>query len=308
MREPLLGRDPDIDSVSMAMLVGIASTIERDSVRRYEALATGMQRRGDFATAAAFRLMLDEERVHVGAVERWAASLDQPVPPEGQFPWHVPDDFSRPWDEIAGSARLTPYRAFALAVDSEQRAFALYSYLAAHAEDARVEAEAEKLAMEELRHAGLMRRWRRQAWHRERRGARDDALPVIASPGALHEFLGRREAGIAARHRALAARLRAAGDEDSAQVLEQLLQRPTWPPAADASRAQVRHEDPPASDEPAHLLVAAQEPLEALSEVLEATMRTTEGELFAEVESALANVVARMARIASQATRRMQAA
>jgi hypothetical protein len=37
-------------------------------------------------------------------------------------------------------------------------------------------------------------------------------------------------------------------------------------------------------------------------------MRTTEGELFAEVESALANVVARMARIASQATRRMQAA
>ena len=68
--------------------------------------------------------------------------------------------------------------------------------------------------------------------------------------------------------------------------------------------------DLPASTtvEPVHLLVAAQEPLESLSESLEATMRITEGSLFAEVQGALANVVARMARISKQITRRMHAA
>ncbi|MCC6868061.1 MAG: hypothetical protein IT522_04500 [Burkholderiales bacterium] len=292
----------------MATLVGIATTIERDSVQRYEALASLMERRGEFATATAFRLMLDEERAHVNAVGRWAASLGEPVVPPGPFMQGISADLARAWDEIAGSARLTPYRAFAIAVDSEQRAFSLYSYLAAHAADARVEAEAEKLAMEELRHAALMRRWRRQAWHRERRPPREVQPPVIASARELHVFLGRREAHIAAAHRALAMRLRAAGDDDSAQLLEELLETPTWPPDADTSHADMH--DLPASTtvEPVHLLVAAQEPLESLSESLEATMRITEGSLFAEVQGALANVVARMARISRQITRRMQAA
>ena len=307
MREPLLGRDPGIDSVSMAMLVGIASTIEHDSARRYEALADVMERRGEFATAAAFRLMLDEERAHVNAVERWAASLGEPTAPPNALVQGISADLARGWDEISGSARLTPYRAFAIAVDSEQRAFALYSYLAAHAADDRVEAEAEKLAMEELRHAGLMRRWRRQAWHRERSAMRDDAQGAVASADALHALLARREADIAAAHRALAVRLRAAGDADSAQLLEELLREPTRPPAT--AHPIERYRIPaPASDEPVHLLVAAQEPLESLSEALESTMRVTEGELFTEVQAALSNVVARMGRISLQITRRMRAA
>jgi hypothetical protein len=51
------------------------------------------------------------------------------------------------------------------------------------------------------------------------------------------------------------------------------------------------------ADDPVHLLMAAQEPLEALSETLEDVMRTLEGELFAQAEQALAGVVARLARI-----------
>jgi rubrerythrin len=290
----------------MALLVSIADAIERDSVRRYEALAAVMQRRGEFATAAAFRLMLDEERAHVNAVQRWAASLREPVRPPGPFMQGISADLARDWDEITGSARLTPYRAFAMAVESEQKAFALYSYLAAHAADVRVEGEAEKLAMEELRHAGVMRRWRRQAWHRERNAARNDAPSAVASASALHTLLAQREAGIAVAHRALAARLRAAGDDESAQLLEELLRAPTWPPAPHAAESVAAAA--PSTDEPVHLLVAAQEPLESLSEALEATMRITEGELFAQVQDALANVVARMARISLQITRRMQAA
>ena len=167
MRESPLGRDPEVHPVTLAVLVGIARSIERESVQRYETLAATMQRRGDAATAAAFRLMLDEERKHVDAVEHWAESLGVPAGGKAPFEWRLPADLSGSWDEIAGSALLdasfqlddypaallTPYRAFAIAVDNEQRAFTLYSYLAAAATEPRVVAQAERLALEELRHA-----------------------------------------------------------------------------------------------------------------------------------------------------------
>jgi len=57
-----------------------------------------------------------------------------------------------------------------------------------------------------------------------------------------------------------------------------------------------------------HLLSAAQEPLATLSETLETIMRTTGGELFAEVEKVLASAIARISRISLQTERRMQSA
>jgi rubrerythrin len=262
-----------------------------------------MQRRGDAATAAAFRLMLDEERKHVDAVEHWAESLGVPASGEAPFEWRLPADLSGAWDEIAGSALLTPYRAFAIAVDNEQRAFTLYSYLAAAATEPRVVAQAERLALEELRHAALMRQWRRRAWHRERR-AQPEPRPEVTSPEGLHAWLEGREAAIAGRHRALAARLRTLGDAQSALLLEQLDGAPRQAPGAAAGDADAALQ----GDDPVHLLVAAQEPLEALSEALEALMRTSEGELFAAAERALGGIVARLARLAVQVGRRMQAA
>lgn len=303
MRESPLGRDPEVHPVTLAVLVGIARSIERESMQRYETLAATMQRRGDAATAAAFRLMLDEERKHVDAVEHWAESLDVPASGEAPFEWRLPADLSGSWDEIAGSARLTPFRAFAIAVDNEQRAFTLYSYLAAAATEPRVVAQAERLALEELRHAALMRQWRRRAWHRERR-AQPEQPPEVTSPEAMRAWLERREAAIAHRHRTLAARLRTLGDEESALLLERLDAAPPHAPGADADPVDAALQD----DDPVHLLVAAQEPLEALSEALEALMRTSEGELFAAAERALGGIVARLARLAVQVGRRMQAA
>lgn len=303
MRASPLGRDPEVHPVTLAVLVGIARSIERESVQRYETLAATMQRRGDAATAAAFRLMLEEERKHVDAVEHWAESLGVPAGGKAPFEWRLPADLSGSWDEIAGSALLTPYRAFAIAVDNEQRAFTLYSYLAAAATEPRVVAQAERLALEELRHAALMRQWRRRAWHRERR-AQPEQRPQVTSPEGLRAWLEDREAAIAGRHRALAARLRTLGDAQSAQLLEQLEGAPPRAPGAAAG-----HEDAALQgDDPVHLLVAAQEPLEALSEALEALMRTSEGELFAAAERALGGIVARLARLAVQVGRRMQAA
>ena len=301
MREPLLDRNPELGPVTLSLLVGIANAIEREAVRRYEMLAESMERRGEAATAEAFRTMLAEEREHVLTVERWAASLGRQVSDTAEFEWRLPADLSTSWDQVANSARLTPYRAFAIAVDNEQRAFALYSYLAADADEPSVAAQAERLALEELRHAAHMRRFRRQAFHRERQGARDTA-PVVASPAMLHALLARHESAIVACHRAIAARLSELGDDASAQLLEELARTCSWPPdpAAHASYSV------PSTANPLHLLTLAQAPLESLSEALEAVMRTTEGELFAEVEKALANVIARIARVSLQGERRGQ--
>ncbi|MEO8079705.1 MAG: hypothetical protein ABI641_04190 [Caldimonas sp.] len=303
MRESPLGSDPGIHPVTLPVLVAIARAIERESVQRYETLSATMERRGEKATAAAFRIMLDEERKHVDAVERWAASLGEPLADESPFEWRLPADLATSWDDIVGSARLTPYRAFAIAVDNERRAFTLYSYLAAAATDERVAAEAERLALEELGHASLMRRWRRQAWHLERRTGQAEA-PAVATTAALHALLARHERDIAGRHRAIAARLRSLGDDESAGLLERFAdeRRVASAPAEEPPGA------PPAADDPVHLLVAAQEPLEAFSEALEGVLRTTEGELFAEVERALADVVARLSAIAVQTSRRTTAA
>ncbi|MFO1301902.1 MAG: hypothetical protein U1F17_16325 [Burkholderiaceae bacterium] len=247
--------------------------------------------------------MHEEERHHVDEVARWAAGLGEQVPEPGRFDWQLPAELTSSWDEIAGSALLTPYRAFAIAVDNETRAFALYSYLAARATDPGVRAQAERLGIEELRHAAVMRRWRREAWHRERREAPQPAAVAVASVDALHALLAKREAAIAQIHRTIAARLREIGDDESANLLETLLETPSRPAAGSAG--------PPApvpdTDDPVHLLVAAQKPLEALSEELEAVMGAATVALFEQSEVALVNVVTRLARIALRTAHALQA-
>lgn len=289
-RRSLLHEDPDIQVVDMATLAGIAKAIEDEAVTRYDLLARLMDERGEPATAAAFRTMLEEERSHVLAVERWAEAVGEAAARPVDFEWLLPADLSSSWDAVCGSALLTPYRAFAVAVDNEERAFSFYAYLAAHAEDARTRAEAEKLGKEELRHASLLRRWRRRAYHRERRTAPTAQVP-IDSVEALHHMLARHEAAIAAVHLALVPRLEAAGDEASARLLERAI------PASTQQRAPV--EDPGA--DPRHLLVDAQKPLEALADVLEAVMATAEGALFQEAAAAMDRVIGRIAQIALQA-------
>lgn len=377
MRQPLLRNDPGIGAVDMRTLVGIASAIEREAVARYDQLARAMRRRGEPATAAAFVAMRDEESGHVAAVEQWAAVMGQAVPAQ-RFQWRLPEEIAGAWGEAAGSALLTPYRAFAVAVDNERRAFAYYAYLAAHADDARVQAAAEQLAAEELRHAALLRRWRRQAYHRERRAAHPPPQ-AIETVQALRDLVARHEAAIAACHETLAGQLRQAGDEESARLLEGLNRleglngaphgpaaglpeqarlmegaacpapaataatgaataarasafaapSPTAPAstaatstaatstaaAATAAAATVPvataaaagHHPASALPDPAHLLVAAQRPLEALSEALEAVLRSAQGHLVAEAEDAIAGVVARLARVVLQTEQRLRA-
>ena len=301
MREPLLTRHPEARAVTLRDLVGIANAIEQEAVRRYRQLADLMERRGERETAEALRAMQKEERAHITSVAHWAEELNEAVPPAEEFEWRLPPELAASWDEIAGTALLTPYRAFSIAVRNEERAFSLYIYLSAHAEDARVAGEAEKLASEELEHAALLRRWRRAAYHKEH-GARSRSRRRIATIEDLHAHLSECEAAIAGCHRALAVRLQDLGDGDSAALLVSLLDEPTRTPGPPAT---CRDADCRSSNA-VQLLAAAQKPLERLSEDLADVLETADAELFAAAEQALTNVVGRLGRLVFQIERKLQ--
>ncbi|MFW6076896.1 MAG: ferritin-like domain-containing protein [Hyphomicrobiales bacterium] len=300
MREPLLTRHPETRAVTLRDLVGIANAIEHEAVRRYGQLADLMERRGEAETAEALRAMQKEELAHVTSVAQWAEELNEAVPPPEEFEWRLPPELAASWDEIAGTALLTPYRAFSIAVRNEERAFSLYTYLSAHAEDARVAGEADKLAGEELEHAALVRRWRRAAYHKDH-GRRSASRPRIATIEDLHAHLSEREAEIAGCHRVLAARLQELGDDDSAALLDSLLEEPTRTagPAVTCREADCQ------TSNPVQLLAAAQKPLEQLSEDLADVLETADAELFAAAEQALTNVVGRLARLVDQIERKL---
>ncbi|SMF21651.1 Rubrerythrin [Tistlia consotensis] len=293
-----LSRDPSARVGSLAELVGIAHAVETEAIRRYRWLAQEMRRRDEAGTADAFEAMAEEEETHVAAVETWAEGLGTGVSRTADFRWRLPPDLAESWEAAVGSALLTPYRAYAIAVDNEERAFAFYSYLAAASDDPAIAREAEHLASEELRHAARLRTWRRAAWRREASRGRTARRPQ--TPKALAGFLAEREAAIAACHRQLAERLQALGDQESAALLAVLAAE-----AAARTEAGRIPEDQPACDaedcrarRPVALLLAAQRPLEALCEDLEDLELSAPTEaLQAMAQTFLADAIARIARI-----------
>ncbi|MCD6674612.1 MAG: hypothetical protein LT106_17400 [Burkholderiaceae bacterium] len=313
MRKSLLRHDPRLESVSLETLIGVATAIEHEAIRRYEQLERTMRRRGEIDTADAFRKMIEQEREHAATVARWAAQLEVAVADADEFLWALPSELAASWDEIAGSALLTPYRAFAIAVENEQRAFSFYAYLVAHAAERSVAVEAERLAAEELEHAAQFRRWRRAAYHRERRRLAAAAAPAVpaapparaASADDLRRFVEQRLAAIASEYRSLADRLRAAGDAESAQLLDAFRAANRGVGSADAERQPgAGDEIPAASDDPVHLLVAAQKPLEALAEELERMLPVTQDDAIVVVERASTDAAGWIARLSAQVERR----
>lgn len=310
MRSSLLADDPQTGPVTLPMLVGIANAIEQEAVRRYALLERTMRQRGEFETAEAFARMLEEERGHVELVARWAGELGVALPEAEPFEWILPRDLSESWEAIAGSALLTPYRAFAIAVENEQRAFAFYSYLAAHAGDRTVAEQAERLAAEELTHAARVRRWRREAYHRERAQpdpcadtsgeAADEAQRAAHAPEALRAFLDARHARIVACQRPLAARLRELGDEPAAALIEDFAA--AHGASGDPGKACVADEHECTRiarfTRPLALLVEAQRPLEALGESLDRILSAATDETFRIAEEASTDLVGWLARIA----------
>jgi rubrerythrin len=209
-----LDQEPKARPRTLEDVMSLAAAMEREAGQRYAVLAVEMRRRGDYGLAATFETMLEEERDHLTAIERWAKQV-APLPlSRASDIWELPAEIARSWEELVVSASLTPYKALSVAVQNEERGFAFYSYIAAHAEDEGVRTAAEQLAREELRHAALLRRERRRAWRRDR-----EARPTARLASDLLERAHQMERQAAALHRAISARLSTLGDADDAAAL-----------------------------------------------------------------------------------------
>ena len=301
-RPPLLTVDPSAKAPDMRHLVGIAAAIESEAIRRYATLAQEMERHGEHATAATFREMGEMEQRHREAVDRWARSLDEPVPAAESFVWLVPPEIGASWDEVRHSSLLTPYRALAIAVTNEERAFVFYAYIVANATDPRVTREAETMAREELAHAAELRVRRRQAYRREHPAAPAPLELAIETVAAFRSLERSLERNAAAMHLGIAAALASAGDSASAALVDAMARREAEPPAADEKPS-----SPPRPSleglggEPQVLLHAALKPLESASEIYEDLIAHAGSEELLRVEQAtLENVVERIAALSAR--------
>ena len=199
----LLKKEPAGRIASAEELMAVAHALEREAAGRYRDLSHRMRLRGEEDLAELFAFLSRIEEKHADQVDERTRAIVGKPPDPARVRWELPEQF----DEEGGrSYLLTPYRALAIAVRNEERAFAFYSYLAAGAEDDRIRRLAEEFAKDELDHAALLRRERRKAWRRE--GPVDPFVEPLEVPGSLPEFRAQAagmERAMAQGHGALAA-------------------------------------------------------------------------------------------------------
>jgi rubrerythrin len=221
---PVLKSEPPGPVTSTEQLMAIALMLEQEASSRYTELSVRMRLQKEESLAELFAFLSRIEARHVAHLQSRAQTLIGTAAPAATATgWEVPESFD---EEAARSASLTPYNALAIAVRNEERAFALYSYIAAHAANDALRLLAEDLAKEELDHAGLLRRERRKAWRQEGGGpaARQRETRPETRPETLAELLAQSAAAEAAAgqaHRELTARLRTAGQELLAALFQE---------------------------------------------------------------------------------------
>ncbi len=176
----LLKREPADSVKSMEELFAIAAAMEQEAATRYAGIAVRMRQEGDPALAEVFERLSADERDHLASVVHWSERTKGQAPDPARIRWEFPETFD---DEGAAAAHprlLSAYRVLSMAVRNEERAFAFWSYVAAHAVVSEIRQAAEAMAHEELGHVATLRRERRSAFHAERTyaGAVDADGPV----------------------------------------------------------------------------------------------------------------------------------
>ncbi|SFJ98257.1 Rubrerythrin [Bradyrhizobium sp. cf659] len=185
LRTSLLMSEPAGTLESLDELFALANAMEEEAANRYTALAEDMRRQNKSALAEVFAQLAAAEREHVDSVTRWSQSRRGKAPDPALVRWEAPETFDAETVREIGASRLTtPYRALAMAVRNEERAFAFWSYVAAYSQDAEIKQAAEAMAREELGHVSILRKERRRAYHKEhdateRRGPGDAAAMQI---------------------------------------------------------------------------------------------------------------------------------
>jgi rubrerythrin len=179
-RTLLLKAEPAGSLRSLDELFALANAMELEASRRYDDLAADMERQKKFDLAAVFAQLAAAEREHVDVVGRWSQSRRGKAPDPALVRWEMPDTIdAEAANDIRTSRLTTPYRALAMAVRNEERAFAFWSYVAAFSEDPEIKQAAETMAVEELEHVSILRRERRRAYRADEtvtRSPRSDGL------------------------------------------------------------------------------------------------------------------------------------
>ncbi|WGD55034.1 ferritin family protein [Bradyrhizobium sp. CB1650] len=185
LRTTLLRTEPAGTLHSLDELFALANAMEHEAATNYAELAEEMQRQGRPDLVAVFADLAAAEREHVDSVQRWSQSRCGKAPDPALVRWQAPETFDPETSaEIKASRLMTPYRALAMAVQNEERAFAFWSYLAAFAQDAEIKRAAEAMAREELGHVSTLRKERRRAYHREH-GQKDADGLARAAPSRV---------------------------------------------------------------------------------------------------------------------------
>lgn len=181
LRTSLLSAEPAGVLESLDELFALAHAMEEEAADKYDSLANEMRGQGKDDLAAVFTHLAAAEREHVDSVTQWSQSRRGKRPDSAMVRWEAPEALApEATAEVKTSQLMTPYRALAIAVRNEERAFAFWSYLAAYSHDPEVKKASEAMAREELGHVAALRKERRRAYHHEHdRNNAETALPHI---------------------------------------------------------------------------------------------------------------------------------
>jgi rubrerythrin len=205
---PLLKDEPPGAVKSLEELFAIAAAMEQEAATRYAGIAERMRREGDPALAEVFERLSADEQGHLDSVVHWSERTKGQAPDPVRIRWELPETFD---DEGVGMAHprlLSAYRILSMAVRNEERAFAFWSYVAAHAEAPEIRRAAEAMAHEELGHVATLRRERRSAFHAKRRQVhlgpegKDGGLDLAALERRLADLLESLAAKVSPQERA----------------------------------------------------------------------------------------------------------
>jgi rubrerythrin len=182
LRTSLLRSEPPGSLRSLDEMFALAHAMEQEAASRYDGLAEDMRRQHKDDLAAVFTELATAEREHADSVTQWSQSRRGKNPDPALVRWEAPEIFdAENVTEVKTSRLMTPYRALAMAVRNEERAFAFWSYLAAYSEDSEIKKASEAMAKEELGHVATLRKERRRAYHREH-PARSAGEAVATAP------------------------------------------------------------------------------------------------------------------------------
>ncbi len=191
LRTTLLRAAPAGTLHSLDEFFALAHAMEQEAATKYAELAEEMQRQDRPDLVAVFTDLAAAEREHVDSVQRLSQSRRGKLPDPALVRWTAPETIDNDTAaEIKASRLMTPYRALAMAVRNEERAFAFWSYLAAFSDNPEIKTAAEAMAREELGHVATVRKARRLAYRQEPDAARpSDASAERIDAGVLERRL-----------------------------------------------------------------------------------------------------------------------